>query len=523
SPPHHPEELVPSSRVSPKTVDTAVTALLKWRSEKSKTEKPQLLEQDEFIYLIVTLKKIPQTNRTKPHRIPLPHPLINTSEDSSSSSPELCLIIDDRPKSGLTKEDAKKKIKSDNVPITKILKLSKLRSDYKAFESKRKLCDSYEMFFADRRVIPLLPRLIGKKFFTSKKLPAAVDLKHRNWKEQVERACGSAMFFVRTGTCSVVKVGKLSMEGGEVVENVMETLSGVVEVLPGKWKYVRSLHLKLAESVALPVYQSVPDLKMKIDGGNGKSVVVVKEEGEKSGVVKGEKKKKGRIHEVRYMDSNVSEVLDDDEIGDVEVSNDVVECGGDKKKKRKKVSEVAEAEKPKKKVANGKVKENELKPKKKTKVMKQESGGGSKPKRKKRVGPMTQDWEPVVIRKKTPNAAAKRDEKTVNAARRSGAEIESVRKHNAGTNKAASSGTSLNTKRLDDDTENLAHERVPTELKKAIMQARGEKKLTQSQLAQLINEKPQVIQEYESGKAIPNQQILIKLERALGAKLRGKK
>ncbi|KAH0867961.1 hypothetical protein HID58_074983 [Brassica napus] len=44
-------------------------------------------------------------------------------------------------------------------------------------------------------------------------------------------------------------------------------------------------------------------------------------------------------------------------------------------------------------------------------------------------------------------------------------------------------------------------ERVPTELKKSIMQARGEKKLTHSQLAQLINEKPQVIQEYESGKA----------------------
>lgn len=40
---------------------------------------------------------------------------------------------------------------------------------------------------------------------------------------------------------------------------------------------------------------------------------------------------------------------------------------------------------------------------------------------------------------------------------------------------------------------------------------------------QLINEKPQVIQEYESGKAIPNQQILTKLERALGVKLRGKK
>ncbi|KDP34783.1 hypothetical protein JCGZ_10563 [Jatropha curcas] len=139
------------------------------------------------------------------------------------------------------------------------------------------------------------------------------------------------------------------------------------------------------------------------------------------------------------------------------------------------------------------------------------------------VGPISQDWEPVVIRKKAPTAAAKKDEKVVNAARRAGAEIETLKKSNAGTNKAASSSTTLNTRKLDEETENLTHGRVPTELKKAIMQARMDKKLTQSQLAQLINEKPQIIQEYESGKAIPNQQIISKLERALGVKLRGKK
>ncbi|KAG7034903.1 Multiprotein-bridging factor 1b [Cucurbita argyrosperma subsp. argyrosperma] len=139
------------------------------------------------------------------------------------------------------------------------------------------------------------------------------------------------------------------------------------------------------------------------------------------------------------------------------------------------------------------------------------------------IVPLSQDWEPVVLRKKAPNAAAKKDEKAVNAARRAGAEIETIKKSAAGSNKSASSSTSLNTRKLDEETENLTHDRVPTELKKAIMQARMEKKLTQSQLAQLINEKPQVIQEYESGKAIPNQQIITKLERALGAKLRGKK
>lgn len=139
------------------------------------------------------------------------------------------------------------------------------------------------------------------------------------------------------------------------------------------------------------------------------------------------------------------------------------------------------------------------------------------------VGPLSQDWEPVVLRKKAPTSAARKDEKAVNAARRAGADIETVKKSNAGGNRAASSSTSLNTRKLDDETENLTHDRVPTELKKNIMQARMDKKLTQAQLSQLINEKPQIIQEYESGKAIPNQQIISKLERALGVKLRGKK
>mmetsp|Transcript_27999 Transcript_27999/g.82335 ORF Transcript_27999/g.82335 Transcript_27999/m.82335 type:complete len:87 (+) Transcript_27999:559-819(+) len=51
------------------------------------------------------------------------------------------------------------------------------------------------------------------------------------------------------------------------------------------------------------------------------------------------------------------------------------------------------------------------------------------------------------------------------------------------------------------------------------MQARMAKKMTQKELATAINEKPQVIGEYESGKAIPNPQIISKMERKLGCKL----
>ncbi|KAJ9146898.1 hypothetical protein P3X46_029113 [Hevea brasiliensis] len=329
----------PSSSVSPKTVDKAVNALLKWRAAKSKTQKPQLLENDEYVYLILTLKKIPQkgVSRINPHKISLPNPLINPQNDSS----ELCLIIDDRPKSGLTKDATKKKIQNENIPISKIIKLSKLKTDYRPFEAKRKLCDSYDMFFADKRVIPLLPKMLGKQFFKKKKIPVAVDLKHKNWKEQIEKTCWSALLFLRTGTCSVAKVGRISMGREEIVNNVVAAINGIAEIVPRKWGGIRSFHLKLLDSLALPVYQALPDLKLKIEG--------VKEEEEKAEevekeMVKEEKvtKKKGRIHEIRYMDKNVDE--DDielnnygegnvDDYGDNEGKNGSLEVEVKKRKK----------------------------------------------------------------------------------------------------------------------------------------------------------------------------------------------
>lgn len=59
---------------------------------------------------------------------------------------------------------------------------------------------------------------------------------------------------------------------------------------------------------------------------------------------------------------------------------------------------------------------------------------------------------------------------------------------------------------------------------KAMSKARLDKTptMTQKDLATKVNEKPSVINDYESGRAVPNQQVLAKLERALGVKLRGK-
>jgi len=80
-------------------------------------------------------------------------------------------------------------------------------------------------------------------------------------------------------------------------------------------------------------------------------------------------------------------------------------------------------------------------------------------------------------------------------------------------------GNTLNTAKLDRETEELKHQKVSPTLAKAIQAARLEKKLTQVQLAQQINEPPKVVQEYENQKAIPNPQVLTKMSRVLGVRL----
>ena len=130
-----------------------------------------------------------------------------------------------------------------------------------------------------------------------------------------------------------------------------------------------------------------------------------------------------------------------------------------------------------------------------------------------------QDWKEITIGKRPQSGGgggsmkAAKDPKAVAAALRAGAAVSTMRKD---------SGAGRNALKLELDDENLTHKTVSVDVKKAILQGRLAKKLTQAQLAQQINEKPQIVQEYESGKAIPNQQILGKLERVLGVKLRGK-
>uniref|UniRef100_A0A8D2D0U2 Endothelial differentiation related factor 1 n=1 Tax=Sciurus vulgaris TaxID=55149 RepID=A0A8D2D0U2_SCIVU len=118
------------------------------------------------------------------------------------------------------------------------------------------------------------------------------------------------------------------------------------------------------------------------------------------------------------------------------------------------------------------------------------------------------DWDTVmVLRKKGPTAAQAKSKQAILVAQRRGEDVDTSRKWAAGQNKQYS--VTKNTAKLDRETDPGGGQSDP---------AGPAEQGADTQ----INEKPQVITDYESGRAIPNNQVLGKIEKAIGLKLRGK-
>ena len=130
-----------------------------------------------------------------------------------------------------------------------------------------------------------------------------------------------------------------------------------------------------------------------------------------------------------------------------------------------------------------------------------------------------QDWTPVTLnkRQKKPKTAAEKQAQLVNAQRKG--EVVAVNK--GVSNKQKQGPDNYSKIAASEDAEHV--ETVSIDVARAIQQARVAKGWTQKELATKINEQQKVIGDYEAGRAIPNNQVLGKLERVLGVKLRGKK
>ncbi len=129
----------------------------------------------------------------------------------------------------------------------------------------------------------------------------------------------------------------------------------------------------------------------------------------------------------------------------------------------------------------------------------------------------TEDWDTVVLRKKKTRQDA---QSKISKGGQCDAEV----RRGAAQNVQKQTGTGLNTKVLDENTDGGHIETVSKSTSQAIRDGRlAMGGMTQKALAVKVNIQTNVLADYESGKAIPNQEVLNKLEKVLGIYLRGVK
>ncbi|KAF8721291.1 hypothetical protein HU200_023220 [Digitaria exilis] len=256
----------------------AFASLTKWMKKRAAEAAPNLLadERDDLVVLQLSLRRVPASPTTRPRLLPLPHPVV--AHDGAS----VCFISDDRPNSRSPPAsdliDASKSL--HRLPVSAVIPLSTLRTDYRPYESRRSV----------------LPRPLHRRPHhppAAAARPREGILLHQEGSDR--------------RTCSGIKVGRLDMGEEEIVDNVIAAVEAAVEKVPKKWANVRALHLKAVDSVALPIYQVVPELGMKIE-----TPVVRLEEEVGSGEVidaaeveaQGKKFDKKKNKALRYADAN---------------------------------------------------------------------------------------------------------------------------------------------------------------------------------------------------------------------------
>lgn len=199
-------------------------------------------------------------------RSAIPHSLYDPSTNPGS---EICLFTKDPPtpadydpKAGVPLVNPiKTSLQATPVAgITKVLSISKLRKNYAQFADRRRLLSGYALFLTDDRILPLMPALLGSKFYEKKKQPVAVNLAQHNIARELTAARDSTYMFLNSGPCCSIRISRSSFSRAQSAENILAALSQIAAHVPKKWEGVQSIHIKTQNSIALPVYNSVASI-----------------------------------------------------------------------------------------------------------------------------------------------------------------------------------------------------------------------------------------------------------------------
>ncbi|KAG7444199.1 ribosomal protein L1 [Guyanagaster necrorhizus] len=238
------DELI-DSRVSVTQCERAVDAIHAHQTKKTDKESASELlpGKEQTVWLNVAVKKVAAERKIMPVRIPVVHPIV----DPRTSG--VCLITKDPQREYKDLLEAK-----DIKFISRVVGISKLKGKFKPYEARRILLKEHGLFLADDRVIPLLPKLLGEKWFRAKKQPIPVTMTRKDLKKELEHAVQSTYMNQNRGTNTAIKIGNMSHTPAQILANLKTALPVVAKRISGGWDNIQALSIKTNSSVSLPIW-----------------------------------------------------------------------------------------------------------------------------------------------------------------------------------------------------------------------------------------------------------------------------
>jgi ribosome biogenesis protein UTP30 len=194
-------------------------------------------------------------------RSAVPHTLLDPERGVS-----LCVLVKD-PQSAF--EDV---LEEHPVPgFDRVIGYKQLRDSFKEFKQRRELLKEHDEFFCDDRILPMLPRLVGKTFFQARKHPLPVRISKVMASASAEARAASLdkvlggardatwIRLLGQGVNFSVKAGFPFFTPSELVDNVMEILKASPKHVEGGWHGLQAVYLKSTTSLPLPLFATIPD------------------------------------------------------------------------------------------------------------------------------------------------------------------------------------------------------------------------------------------------------------------------
>jgi putative transcription factor len=127
-----------------------------------------------------------------------------------------------------------------------------------------------------------------------------------------------------------------------------------------------------------------------------------------------------------------------------------------------------------------------------------------------------QDWNTVSWDKRCEKNKNESSKEQIARLQRTGTGLVTKTNKTAGNKQKINVVDSSKLRKIENEEDTFKIEKVPLSISKKIAQLRCEKKLSQKDLAMKLSLDVKIIQEYENGKAIPNGNLINKLEKILG-------